>query len=64
MKRDVIAELVPAPVVDGDRADLAELFFELSRRGDLAGHEVTQRFFEIGSPAGLQDFEQWTRARS
>ncbi len=68
MKRDVIAELVPAPRDDqagkAARADLAELFHELSRRGELAGHEVTQRFFEIGSPAGLQDFEQWMRARS
>jgi NDP-sugar pyrophosphorylase family protein len=64
LKREVIADLVPTPRDDRARADLAELFFELSRRGDVAGYEATQRFFEIGSPAGLQDFEQWMRDRS
>lgn len=62
MKREVIAELVPSQPVE--RSDLAPLFHELSRRGDLAGLEITQRFFEIGSPAGLQDLEQWMRDRS
>jgi len=47
-----------------ERADLAPLLHELSRRGDLAGVEITQRFFEIGSPAGLQDLERWMRDRS
>ncbi len=63
MKRDVIAELVP-PSAGVERADLAPLLHELSRRGDLAGVEITQRFFEIGSPAGLQDLERWMRDRS
>jgi NDP-sugar pyrophosphorylase family protein len=64
MKRDVIAELVPPSREEGERSDLAPLFHELSRRGDLAGLEITQRFFEIGSPAGLQDLERWMRDRS
>ncbi len=68
MKRDVIAELVPPPSTAPDgryaRADLAPLFHELSRRGDLAGLEISQRFFEIGSPAGLEDLERWMRDRS
>jgi NDP-sugar pyrophosphorylase family protein len=72
MKRDVIERLVPplpaasdaSPGASGSKADLADLFHTLSRRGDLAGCEITERFFEIGSPAGLQDFEQWMRARS
>lgn len=63
MKREVIAELVPPPA-SGERADLAPLLHELSQRGDLAGVEITQRFFEIGSPAGLQDLERWMRDRS
>jgi NDP-sugar pyrophosphorylase family protein len=64
LKREVIAELVPPPRAGGERADLAPLFHELSRRGDLAGIEITQRFYEIGSPAGLQDLERWMRDRS
>jgi NDP-sugar pyrophosphorylase family protein len=39
--------------------DLSTLFHELSLRGQLAGFEVDQRFYEIGSPAGLHDLEQY-----
>ena len=53
----MIADEVPAGVV----ADLAALFHALSVRGALAGFEVAQRFYEIGSPAGLEDFERWLR---
>ena len=34
-------------------SDLAELYAELLRRDQLAAFEVTERFYEIGSPAGL-----------
>lgn len=37
--------------------DLAALFHQLSLQGQLAGYEVARRFYEIGSPAGLQDLE-------
>jgi NDP-sugar pyrophosphorylase family protein len=57
LARDVIAAEIPR----GGRADLATLFHALSVRGELAGFEVTQRFYEIGSPAGLEDFERWLR---
>jgi hypothetical protein len=63
MKRELIAELVPPPAA-GAKADLAPILHQLSRRGDLAGLEITQRFYEIGSPAGLQDLERWMRDRS
>jgi NDP-sugar pyrophosphorylase family protein len=63
MKRSVIADGVPAPRAPGDKADLAELFHALSRAGRLAGLEITQRFYEIGSPEGLEDFEAWMHAR-
>jgi NDP-sugar pyrophosphorylase family protein len=39
--------------------DLAMLLHELSLGGQLAGFEVQQRFYEIGSPAGLHDLEQY-----
>jgi NDP-sugar pyrophosphorylase family protein len=59
MTRRIVADAIPAAVKAGEKADLADLFFTLSRRGDLAGLEVGERFYEIGSPAGLQDFEAW-----
>lgn len=40
-------------------SDLASLFHKLSLHGRLAGYEVHERFYEIGSPTGLQDFEQY-----
>ena len=35
--------------------DLAELQRHLVARGQMAGHEVTRRFYEIGSPGGLDE---------
>ena len=43
-------------------ADLADVFHALSVRGRLAAHEVTQRFYEIGSPGGLEDLERYLLA--
>jgi NDP-sugar pyrophosphorylase family protein len=57
LSRQVIADEVPAGAV----ADLAALFHRLSVQGALAGLAVTERFYEIGSPAGLEDFERWLR---
>jgi NDP-sugar pyrophosphorylase family protein len=45
-------------------ADLATLLHELSTSGQLAGFEAHERFYEIGSPAGLSDFEQWIATRA
>jgi len=59
LSRRVVADEVPPG--DGAVADLASLFHALSVRGALAGLEVSQRFYEIGSPAGLEDFEEWLR---
>jgi N-acetyl-alpha-D-muramate 1-phosphate uridylyltransferase len=39
----------------GEPWDLAELYEELSISGRLAGYEMTQRFFEIGSFEGLAE---------
>jgi NDP-sugar pyrophosphorylase family protein len=38
--------------------DLADTLEALSRNGELAGHEVHQRFYEIGSPAGLAELDR------
>lgn len=57
LRRMVIAD----EVVPGKRADLADLFHALSLRGELAGFEIHTRFFEIGSPDGLNDFVRYLR---
>lgn len=36
-------------------SDLADIYHSLSVRGELAGFEVFDRFYEIGSPVGLQE---------
>lgn len=53
-------EVVAQEVQPGAKADLADLFHRLSVQGRLAGFEVTERFYEIGSPSGLADFRQLT----
>jgi NDP-sugar pyrophosphorylase family protein len=57
--RRTVADEIPAV----GKADLADLLHALSLRGELAGMEVGERFYEIGSLAGLEDFAQWLRAR-
>jgi MurNAc alpha-1-phosphate uridylyltransferase len=37
---------------------VADLMRDLSVAGQLAGYEVTERFYEIGSPQGLFDLER------
>ena len=42
--------------------DLSEVYEELSVAGRLAGYEVAQRFYEIGSLAGLAETDRLLRA--
>jgi NDP-sugar pyrophosphorylase family protein len=37
--------------------DLADVYRDLIARNELAGHEVKQRFYEIGSPEGLTELD-------
>ncbi len=37
--------------------DLAEVMSRLVREKQLAGYEVLERFYEMGSPAGLAELE-------
>jgi NDP-sugar pyrophosphorylase family protein len=43
----------------GSVFDLAELFSALAAEGRLAGYEVRERFYEIGSPEGLAETERY-----
>jgi NDP-sugar pyrophosphorylase family protein len=44
--------------------DLATVQSNLSREGRLAGYELKERFYEIGSPAGLNELDQLLRTGS
>jgi NDP-sugar pyrophosphorylase family protein len=55
LTRHIVAERVPPGAV----SDLANLMRDLSRDGKLAGFEVSERFYEAGSPEGLRDLEQY-----
>lgn len=46
-----------APFADREAFDLADLLKDLLARGQLAGHEVRTRFYEIGSHAGLEELD-------
>jgi N-acetyl-alpha-D-muramate 1-phosphate uridylyltransferase len=39
--------------------DLSEVFAELSLSGDLAGYEVFNRFYEVGSLQGIKDLSTY-----
>jgi len=48
---------------DGEPLDLARVYQDLLAAGDLAGYEVANRFYEIGSPEGLADTDAFLRRR-
>jgi hypothetical protein len=50
-------------VPSGQAYDLASLYGDLLRAGQLAGFEVTQRFYEIGSQAGLEETARFIAAQ-
>ena len=43
--------------VDSEERDLSALYRALATAGELFGYEVTDRFYEIGTPAGLRETE-------
>jgi NDP-sugar pyrophosphorylase family protein len=47
---------------EGKPYDLAELYADLLRRKQLAAFEVRERFYEIGSPAGLRETAEFLAA--
>jgi NDP-sugar pyrophosphorylase family protein len=54
LTRDIIERMV-AP---DSHVDLSEVMRLLSNDGQVAGFEVSDRFYEVGSPAGLRDLAQ------
>lgn len=56
VRTDLVAQLPAESVVD-----LADVYRDLAAAGRLAGHEVHERFYEIGSPAGLDELDRKLR---
>lgn len=55
LRRDIVERCIPST----GRYDLGTLFSLLSHEGRLGGFEVAERFYEVGSPEGLRDFESY-----
>jgi NDP-sugar pyrophosphorylase family protein len=51
----VLSSLVLNNIPANEAFDLADIYHKLSIQGLLAGHEVFERFYEIGSQKGLSD---------
>jgi MurNAc alpha-1-phosphate uridylyltransferase len=59
LSRRLVEEEIPLAFFD-----LAVLFNRLSRAGRLAGYEVQDRFYEVGSPSGLAELQTYLRSGS
>jgi MurNAc alpha-1-phosphate uridylyltransferase len=55
----ILTQEVAEEIPNDEPADLADVFNRLSGEGRLAGLEVTNRFYEIGSPEGLAELERF-----
>jgi len=51
----ILQETAFEEVPDDQAYDLADIYKNLIRKGELAGCEVQERFYEIGSPEGLAE---------
>lgn len=51
-------------IPEGQPYDLADLYHGLVKDGQMGGHEVTHRFYEIGSPTGLAETQAYIRSRA
>src|SRR5262249_11288467 len=49
---------------EDEPSDLADLYNELVACGQMVGYEVRRRFYEIGSPAGLEETQAYLRAKA
>lgn len=58
----VLASSALDPYPTDEAFDLSDVFHQLSLSGQLAGYEVKERFYEIGSRQGLAETEAYFRA--
>jgi len=55
----VLSKQIFSPYRESLVIDLADICRELSRAGQVAAFEVSERFYEIGSPQGIRDTEEF-----
>lgn len=55
----ILSERVLGEFPPGETFDLAQVYHQLSVQGQLAGYEVQERFYEIGSHSGLKEAEAY-----
>jgi NDP-sugar pyrophosphorylase family protein len=48
-------------VLDDAEVELAELYHRLAGMGRLCGYETSERFYEIGTPSGLEEADAFLR---
>src|SRR5438552_4114631 len=59
----VLSRRALEPVPAGQPYDLERVYQQLLERGELAGLEVNERFYEVGSWAGIQEFGEYLSHR-
>jgi hypothetical protein len=59
----VLSQAVFAPYRAARVLDLADVLSDLSRSGQLAAFEVSERFYEVGSLEGIRDAELFLSRR-
>jgi NDP-sugar pyrophosphorylase family protein len=55
----VLSKQVFSRYSESTAIDLADIYRELSQAGQVAAVEVSERFYEIGSPQGIRDTEEF-----
>jgi len=58
LRRQAIERIPP-----GEAFDLADLYTQLVAERQMAGHEVHNRFYEIGTPASLEEARKYLETR-
>ena len=59
----VFRAAVFAGLPEGASCDLATLYQDVLQRGELAAHEVHERFYEIGTASGIEDTSRFLTER-
>jgi len=59
LRREALERIPPAR-----QYDLADLYSQLVSDGAMGGYEVTNRFYEIGTPAALEETRQYLEAQT